>query len=121
MPTCSNSHPPFQIDGNFGGAAGIIEMLIQSGEGWLRLLPALPSVWPQGSIRGARARGGLEVDLAWAKGKLTTARIRSEKSQAVRVHYRSHAATAQIGPGDTWSNAVETWTAAETPIDGPGA
>jgi alpha-L-fucosidase 2 len=98
-----DAHPPFQIDGNFGGAAGVIEMLAQSGDGWVRLLPALPSAWPEGSIRGVRARGGLEIDMAWAGGELTTAQLKSERNLTVRIHYRSRTATAHLGPGDAWS------------------
>lgn len=87
-PNMFDAHPPFQIDGNFGGGAGIMEMLVQSWGGDIHILPALPSAWPTGSITGFRARGGLTIDLSWRQGRAIALSIRGTAGTTVPVSAR---------------------------------
>ncbi|MGB3336125.1 MAG: glycoside hydrolase family 95 protein [Devosia sp.] len=81
-----DAHPPFQIDGNFGGAAGILEMLVQSSEGNVWLLPALPSNWPRGVLKGVRARGGVELGFAWENGRVNWVEVRAAQDCTINLH-----------------------------------
>jgi alpha-L-fucosidase 2 len=87
-PNMFDAHPPFQIDGNFGGANGILEMLVQCVDGEIELLPALPRAWPAGALRGVRARGGFELDVAWRDGELSTVTLRGTPGGVARLRYR---------------------------------
>jgi alpha-L-fucosidase 2 len=93
------ANAPFQIDGNFGGPTGLIEMLVQSHAGVLRLLPAIPKAWPTGSFRGLKARGGLEVDLTWHEGRATQATLHAAASTTVTLAIPSGQSIATLQEG----------------------
>lgn len=95
-----STHPPFQIDGNFGGAAGIAEMLLQSQNNEIYVLPALPSGWPDGTIKGLRARGGYTVDISWKEGKLTGLIIKADEAGKHVVHYKEKIRALNLKKGN---------------------
>jgi alpha-L-fucosidase 2 len=101
-PNLFGLHPPMQIDGNFGITAGIAEMLIQSENGEIQLLPALPKSWQTGSVTGLRARGGFFVDQTWKDGKLTRAVIHSLNGSPCRLRYAGVEKSVDIGEGQTY-------------------
>lgn len=111
-PNLFDAHPPFQIDGNFGVSAGIAEMLLQSHRRTtdgkthiLELLPALPTAWPNGHVRGLRARGAFEVNMQWKNGELSTAEIHSLRGKPFVIQYAGKTATPKVKAGETFSYA----------------
>lgn len=102
LPNLFDNHPPFQIDGNFGAAAAIAEMLVQSTAERIVLLPALPGAWESGSVRGLCVKGGGEAELAWAGGKLIRCAIRAKAELHTNVRYGDRIWEIRLQPGETW-------------------
>lgn len=100
-PNLFDAHPPFQIDGNFGGTSGICAMLVQADESEIALLPALPAAWPEGSIRGLRVVGGATLDLAWRRGRVTSAVLRGGAPGIRTVITAEGRASVTLGPDRT--------------------
>lgn len=102
LPNLFDTHPPFQIDGNFGATAGITEMLLQSHAGEIEFLPALPKAWPQGHIRGLRARGGFEIDVEWENRTLKRAKVTSNNGNRCFVRYGEKSFSFDTQKGATY-------------------
>ena len=99
LPNLFDLCPPFQIDGNLGGPAAITEMLVQSTQNELTILPALPHQWPEGQLRGVRIRGGGRVDLEWKQGRLSRFTVRSDRAMRYRIVYGDRSADVNLNPG----------------------
>ena len=97
-----DSHPPFQIDGNFGGTAGVTEMLLQSHAGFIQLLPALPDVWHEGCLTGTRARGNFTLDIHWHDNNLTKVIVRSGSGNLCHIRYKQEELTFPTKAGETY-------------------
>jgi alpha-L-fucosidase 2 len=112
-PNLFDAHPPFQIDGNFGASAGIAEMLVQShlqnenGNFIIHVLPALPSNWPTGSVKGLRARGGFELDLSWEDGKPANLTVRSKTGGSAVIQHGGKSREIKLAAGE--SKSIGDW------------
>ena len=106
-PNLFDAHPPFQIDGNFGGTAGVCEMLMQSGNGQIELLPAAPEAWKEGSVSGLCARGGYEVAFEWKDGKVRDCSIKAKQNGTVTLLYNGQQKTIKMKAGQTQN--IKTW------------
>lgn len=100
-PNLWDAHPPFQIDGNFGGTAGVAEMLIQSSEGEIHLLPALPSAWPEGEMKGLCARGGFEISLRWKENKPEEVEVFTLHGGETKLIFQGRSIPVALNPGES--------------------
>ena len=100
-PNLFDAHPPFQIDGNFGGTAGVCEMLLQGDEKEMELLPALPSAWKNGEVKGLRSRGGFTVDITWDNGEVSSATVTADHKGKVKVCYKGKKVMLKMKKGET--------------------
>jgi alpha-L-fucosidase 2 len=103
LPNLFDTHPPFQIDGNFGATAGITEMLLQSHAGEIELLPALPKAWPKGHLHGVSARGGFDLKLDWENGKLRQVQVLSKLGNTCQLRYGDQVITLKTQKGKTYT------------------
>jgi alpha-L-fucosidase 2 len=101
LPNLFDTHPPFQIDGNFGGTSGIAEMLLQSHGGEIVLLPALPTAWPNGSFAGLKARGNFEIDAEWRKGELKNVKITALSGGVCKLAYKQNSRSLELATGES--------------------
>ena len=106
-PNLFDAHPPFQIDGNFGGTAGVCEMLMQSGNGQIELLPAAPEAWKEGSVSGLCARGGYEVAFEWKDGYVRNCTLKAKQNGTVTLLYNGQQKTVKMKAGKTQN--IKTW------------
>ena len=100
-PNLLDAHSPFQIDGNFGGCAGVAEMLVQSDETSITLLPALPKEWKDGSVKGLCARGGFVIDMEWKDGQVTSAQVTARKGGKTRVYFNGTSRNVRLKAGES--------------------
>ena len=110
LPSMLDTHPPFQIDGNFGGCAGIIEMLIQSHSGEIELLPALPDAWKDGEVKGVKVRGGFEIEIKWNKGQLVSTGIKSLAGKQCKLLYNGNRMVKETTEGEEFIVYPEMFT-----------